>query len=220
MGKLKQTKEIVNNENKIFTIPNILSICRLVMVPFIFWSYINEQYLTSVLLILISGITDVIDGFIARTFNQISNLGKILDPLADKFTQVCVVLLILITNHTDMGLCVMFVILCIKEVSTLFFGTQLLSSGKTNIVSKWYGKLSTVILYATMTLYALIIALRKFEIIPPPVYWLDILATIFSWVTAAALIYSMVGYMSCYVINKENNKNSNNNSDNNLGDSK
>ncbi len=220
MGNVKQNSKAEINENRIFTIPNILSICRLVMVPFIFWSYINEQYICSAVLILVSGLTDVIDGFIARTFNQISNLGKILDPLADKFTQVSVVLLILITNHTDMGLCIMFVILCIKEVSTLFFGTQLLSSGKTNIVSKWYGKLSTVILYMTMTLYALIIALKKFEVIPA-VHWLDIAATIFSWVTAAALIYSMIGYMSCYVLNKDNNaQNVNNNSDNSLGDSK
>ncbi|MBQ0110524.1 MAG: CDP-alcohol phosphatidyltransferase family protein [Oscillospiraceae bacterium] len=178
---------------------------RLILIPFIFWSYINEYYSLSLGLIFLSGITDVFDGMIARKFNQISNLGKILDPIADKCTQICVVLLILFGNIHDMGLCVMFVILCIKEISTLLFGAMLINSGNNNVVSKWFGKFSTVCLYITMIIYALKMLLMKLEVIAPQ-NTMDIIATVCAWITACALVYSMIGYMKCYVINKDNSK--------------
>ena len=87
----------MRNKN-IFTIPNILSIFRLLLLPVIVYTYMNQKdYVLTGVLLLVSGITDLLDGYIARTFHMISDLGKILDPVADKATQA-VVLLCLITR--------------------------------------------------------------------------------------------------------------------------
>ena len=76
------------NLNKVFTIPNILSFFRLILIPVLIWSYVvKKDYATTGWILLLSGLTDIADGFIARKFHMISNLGKILDPVADKLTQ-------------------------------------------------------------------------------------------------------------------------------------
>ena len=76
------------NLNKIFTIPNILSFFRLILIPVLIWSYVlKKDYVATGWILLLSGLTDIADGFIARRFHMISNLGKILDPVADKLTQ-------------------------------------------------------------------------------------------------------------------------------------
>ena len=72
---------------QIFTVPNILSFIRLIMIPAIIVLYFNDYYILSVCLIALSGLTDVADGIIARKFKLVSDLGKVLDPLADKLTQ-------------------------------------------------------------------------------------------------------------------------------------
>ncbi len=73
---------------RILTIPNLLSFFRIALIPIIAWSYCvkRDNTLTAILLLL-SGATDIIDGFIARTFHMVSDLGKVLDPVADKLTQ-------------------------------------------------------------------------------------------------------------------------------------
>ena len=71
-------------EGKVLTIPNLLSCLRLALIPAFVWTYlVRQDPEATVLLLLISGLSDVADGFIARPFHMISNLGKVLDPLAD-----------------------------------------------------------------------------------------------------------------------------------------
>ena len=78
-------------KKEICTIPNMLSIFRLVLIPVYIYIYLNatESYHYSIAagILAISCLTDMIDGKIARKFNMISELGKVLDPLADKLTQ-------------------------------------------------------------------------------------------------------------------------------------
>ena len=81
---------------RILTLPNLLSMLRLSMIPVITWLYVEkENYLLTGIVVLFSGITDICDGFIARRFNMTSDLGKVLDPIADKATQITVALLLL-----------------------------------------------------------------------------------------------------------------------------
>ena len=76
-------------EGKILTVPNLLSALRLCMVPLFLWIYLRlDEPLWAGGLLVISGITDTVDGWIARRFHQVSNLGKALDPFADKVTQI------------------------------------------------------------------------------------------------------------------------------------
>ena len=80
----------------LITIPNILTYIRIILiVPFVYF-FLKENYIPAVICIGVSGLTDCFDGMIARRFNQVTSLGKILDPIADKFTLLAVVILSLI----------------------------------------------------------------------------------------------------------------------------
>ena len=135
-------------DGKIWTIPNVLSFFRLLLVPFIIWAYVGLRNDTlTILLLAVSAMTDVLDGRIARKFNMISDLGKALDPFADKITQVCVVLILAIRNFPllwyRLGICV-FRELCMGILGYI-------TIRKTNKVpgARWYGKVSTIVLYAS-----------------------------------------------------------------------
>ena len=81
------------NLNRIITVPNLLSFFRLCLIPVIIWSYcVKKNPLLAGEILLLSGLTDLADGYIARRFHMISNLGKILDPVADKLTQAAMLI--------------------------------------------------------------------------------------------------------------------------------
>ena len=87
--------EVSNKENRILTIPNLMSLFRLMLIPVIMWAYLGmKNYWLVAGLLILSGLTDVADGFVARHFNQISALGKVLDPVADKFTEGILMILL------------------------------------------------------------------------------------------------------------------------------
>ena len=67
-------------------VPNILSICRLLLIPVIVISVVTSNYLLAIIVFTISSLTDIVDGYIARNFDAVTNVGKLLDPLADKLT--------------------------------------------------------------------------------------------------------------------------------------
>ena len=101
-------------KDQIITIPNILSFFRLALIPVIVWLYVlRDSRLWTTVVILISGLTDIIDGFIARKFNMTSDFGKAIDPLADKLTQLAV-LCCLIIDFPLIGLPV--TVMIIKEI--------------------------------------------------------------------------------------------------------
>lgn len=138
-------------KNKIVTIPNILSLFRLLLIPVIVWLYIvrKDPFGTTILLML-SGITDIADGIIARKCHMVSDFGKAFDPVADKLTQIAM-LFCLVTRYRWMllPLCVMVV----KEITAGILG--LLVIRKTGKVDSavWHGKATTVALYSMMILH-------------------------------------------------------------------
>ena len=138
-------------KHKIISIPNILSFFRLLLIPVIMWLYIVKKapVWTTVILVL-SGVTDVVDGIIARKCNMISDFGKAFDPVADKLTQIAM-LFCLVSRFKWMllPLCVMV----IKEVTAGILG--LLVIRKTGKVegAVWHGKATTVSLYSMMIIH-------------------------------------------------------------------
>ena len=138
-------------KKKIITIPNILSFFRICLIPVIVWLYLKEQnYLFTGLFVVISGLTDIVDGFIARTFHMISDLGKVLDPIADKATQAVVILLLV----TDFPL--MLIPLCIGAAKELFMaisGYMIIKKCDVVLGASWHGKAATVMLTVTMALH-------------------------------------------------------------------
>ena len=138
-------------KNKILTIPNVLSFFRLCLIPIIVWLYISkEDYFWTLMVLLLSGLTDVVDGIIARKCNMISDFGKAFDPIADKLTQVAMLCCLVVRFNymlIPLGMRV------IKEVVTGI--TALISIKKTEQVegAVWHGKLTTVVLYLMMAVH-------------------------------------------------------------------
>ena len=79
-------------------IPNALTVLRFILIPFILVLIFQDKYLEAFIILTASGITDVLDGFIARKFNFITNFGKLIDPLADKATQICILVTLALKN--------------------------------------------------------------------------------------------------------------------------
>ena len=75
------------------TIPNWLSFLRIALIPVFSVLFVKEYYIWAFALMIIGALTDLVDGKIARKFNQVSNLGKILDPVADKLSQIAIVII-------------------------------------------------------------------------------------------------------------------------------
>lgn len=148
---MEKQKQPNIQENKIVTIPNILSLFRICLIPFIVCLYFVEQsYFAAGCVLLLSGLTDIVDGFIARKFNMISNLGKVLDPIADKLTQA--VMLVCLTVRFPWMLLPLAMMIC-KELSMMITGAWVIR--RTGFVpgAVWHGKIATVLLYAMMFLH-------------------------------------------------------------------
>lgn len=142
-------KERLKKEN-ILTIPNLLSLLRIVLIPVIVWLYcVKKDVTATIVMIAVSGLTDIIDGRIARKFNMISDVGKVLDPVADKLTQMAMIFCLISTYPKLWALVVLFVV---KESIMFYWGYRVLKSKDEVNSAKWYGKLSTVVLYGVMAI--------------------------------------------------------------------
>ncbi len=139
--------------NKILTVPNVLSFFRLALIPVIIWLYIAKgEYVLTAGLIVLSGATDVIDGFIARRFNMVSALGKALDPVADKLTQ-CAMLICLVFRFPLMLL--PLGLLVVKELFSGITGLVIIKQSGKVYSALWHGKATTVLLYVLLLTHVL-----------------------------------------------------------------
>lgn len=169
---------------RIITIPNILSLFRIALIPFIVWAYWLGSNYVAIGLIVLSGVTDVVDGIIARKFNMVSDLGKILDPIADKLTQGAVIICLTIKYKLMSALISLF---ALKETAMGILGLITIKKvGEVN-GAKWYGKVNTVILYLVMG------ALVLFPNVPLMV------ANAMMIVCLASMIFSLIMYVRFYV---------------------
>lgn len=124
-------------------IPNILTVSRFFFIPFIFGAILNYQFLTAAILLTISGLTDVLDGIIARKFNFVSNFGKLIDPLADKANQLFTLIALAYINIIPWWI---LIVVFSKEL-LMVAGASFLYGKKLVVSSRWFGKLSTVLFY-------------------------------------------------------------------------
>lgn len=188
-------------------IPNILTVARFFLIPFVIYFLVVDNYLMAFIFLTISGLTDVLDGFIARKFNFITNFGKLIDPLADKATQISVLIALMLKNIIPFW---MIVIVALKEAA-MIAGASFLYGKELVVSSKWYGKLSTVLFYIAIVCsfgikhWNTIAENPANSISPLPqfdmwIYYLAIAATIFSLV-----MYYITFYRQGY-LKKENLK--------------
>jgi len=153
---------IKNWKKEIWTIPNILSLLRLVLIPVYITIYLNaasgKDYFLAAMILAVSCLTDLIDGKIARHFNMISTLGKILDPLADKLTQFALILCLAFKHPILWYLGGLFVI---KETFQLVAGSISLKRGRMLKGALLSGKICTTVLFISLIFLVLIPSLER-----------------------------------------------------------
>lgn len=139
------------------TIPNLLSMIRIILIPVFAVLYLNGDKIVAVSILFFSGLTDLFDGKIARKFNQISALGKILDPIADKLTQITVAIIFFIffRQSTEPLMNIfgwVFLVFLIKELVMIVGGLIMILLGIRPGAAEIFGKIATVVFYSVMTL--------------------------------------------------------------------
>lgn len=143
----KLTKE------EIFSIPNLMGYFRILLIPVFCYLYLTAQtsrdYLYAALVVLISSLTDLFDGKIARRFHMVTDLGKALDPIADKLTHGALAFCLAVRYPLMWGL---IVLLVIKEGYMGIMGLIFLKKGKMLNGAMWFGKVCTAVLFVGMLL--------------------------------------------------------------------
>lgn len=169
-------------------IPNALTIVRFLLIPFILFYIFTGNYILAFIFFTISGITDVVDGFIARKFNLISNFGKLMDPLADKLTQIATLTSLVIIDIIPIWI---LIIVLAKEF-IMIVGASFLYGKDVVVYSRWYGKAATVLFYLAIVCSLL---LKQFNLggiwqeLDYMVYCLALITTIFALIMYVKDLY-------------------------------
>ena len=171
-------------------IPNILTVLRFLLIPVILHFLVHDQFILAIIFLTLSGITDILDGTIARKFNFITNFGKLIDPLADKITQLSILWMLVIKNIIPLWI---LVIVLLKE-ATMVAGASFLYGKELVVSSKWYGKASTVLFYLAIVLSMIFRDLQIQTSIDLIIYYIAVTMTIFSLVMYFREFY-MQGYL-------------------------
>lgn len=148
---------IKNWKKEIITIPNLLSMFRLALIPVYISIYLkattSADYYLAAAILAVSCLTDLIDGKIARHFNMISTLGKILDPLADKLTQFTLIICLTVKHPILKYLVSLFIL---KESFQLIAGCLNLRKGKMLKGALLTGKICTTVLFVSLIVLVMI----------------------------------------------------------------
>lgn len=146
----------VVHRKDILTIPNLLSFFRVILaIAFLGVFYdpaVENKREVLALILIVSGLTDLLDGKIARRFHMVSEFGKILDPAADKITQG-VLLICLLSKYEALKWA--FVLFLLKESYMAIGGIRVLERTNRNDGAMWYGKVNTTVFYVVLFLLIL-----------------------------------------------------------------
>lgn len=194
-GKRDYKEEI---KQEAFTLPNLFSYFRLILIPVFVILYVKDYYLFAFITLIVSWVSDVADGLIARRFNMVTDLGKVLDPLADKLTQGAMIICVA-TNYSAMWILIGFLV--VKELAMITMGYYVLKLTNELNSARWYGKLCTGALYVVMMLHVIT------PDIPAPVSYGFMIAC------AALMMFSLVMYMLMYMKKINAAENTDNNTD-------
>ena len=134
---------------KLKNIPNVLSVVRIILVGVFVYTFFCVNHTVALIVFLLAGATDVVDGYLARRNNWITDLGKILDPCADKLMQCTVLVSLYVKQFIPLWFVIPFFA---KEIITLLTGLLVIKKRSVVVVSKWYGKLTVCLFYATVVI--------------------------------------------------------------------
>lgn len=183
-----------------WTIPNLLSVVRIILIPIFAVLFYNDYPYWALFVLFLSGVSDFLDGKIARKYNQISELGKLLDPVADKLTQITIaVMLFLEFNKCDSAsmkaFSWVFLFFLAKEAVMVLVGGIMLLIGIKPGAAEIYGKVATFVFYGVMLIVIAFApemgVLRTWLTLPEPA--IKILVCISAVLTLVALISYIPG---------------------------
>lgn len=195
-------------------VPNILTIIRFLLIPLLIIVALQSDYISTIIVLTLSGITDILDGYIARRFNYITNFGKLMDPLADKATQITLLTVLTIQKIIPVWI---IVIVLLKEF-LMIAGASFLYGKELVVSSKWYGKLATVLFYIAIVCSLFteywngpLVGHPEYSLPTLPefhtyIYYLAVVATIFSLIMYIKAFY-LQGYLKNAINQENNNKN-------------
>ena len=180
-------QEAPDDTRRLLTVPNVITVVRLACIPVFLWLLFGrDDQATAAYLLAVLGTTDWIDGYIARHFNQVSALGKILDPTADRLLLAVGVVAILIDGSVPV---VVAVLTIVREVGVAIVAISLAALGARRIDVTWFGKAGT---------FGMMVAYPLFLVSHGGVTWADT-AEVLGWVAAVpGLVFgyiSAVGYV-------------------------
>jgi len=133
---------------KLKHIPNILSVIRICLIfVFVYAFFALNNLYVALFIFLLAGATDIVDGFLARRYNWITKIGKLLDPLADKLMQCTALICLWIKGLIPWWFATPFFV---KEGVMLLLGLIVIKRRDVAVVSKWYGKFAVCLFYATV----------------------------------------------------------------------
>lgn len=146
----ENVKDLFDNWN---TIPNWLCFLRIALIPVFSVLFIKEYYIAAFITMMVAAVTDLLDGKIARKYDMVSNLGKILDPIADKLSQIAIVIILLYKFwNTVPTLKYVLFLFIFKELLMVAGGALLMAKGMRPVAAEFWGKLATTVFYIFMIL--------------------------------------------------------------------
>lgn len=172
---------------EIQTIPNLLSIFRIFLLPIYIYFVLRQSFYIAGAVIVVSGLSDYLDGVIARRYNQVTDLGKVLDPFADKLTQL---FLILSMAWYRPWLWPLFGLFLIKEGFMFVAGLIGLSKNIKLSGAKWYGKVATAVIYVGMILLLLFPEL--------PTLWVRVIFAVITYGLLQSFVLYAVEYRKMF----------------------
>lgn len=180
MNQDMNKSEIITKD--LMTIPNAISFVRILLItPFVAF-FVTGCYIPAAVIIALSGLSDCFDGMIARRFHQESELGKVLDPLADKLTLIAIGICLIFIEPYVLPL---MIVMVFKDTLMIIGGTIVIKRGIIPPKSVWYGKVSTILFYLTVGGIVLMTIL-DYRNLPLMLSMLG--------VTLALMLYSLVMY--------------------------
>ena len=193
MSKFNENvKDLFTNWN---TIPNWMCFVRIALIPVFSVLFVKESYIAAFIVMIVAALTDVFDGKIARKYNMVSNLGKILDPIADKLSQIAIVVILIVKFWSfDGPLKYLLFLFIFKELVMVIAGAILLSLGMRPVAAEVWGKVATVVFYTFMiTIIAIgpsgaLVGVWFFKALPMPVIYVMVV------ISAILAFVSLFGY--------------------------
>ena len=188
------------------TIPNLISFIRILLIPVFAVLFYQGHTIAAVIILALSGLSDLVDGKIARKLNQVSNLGKMLDPIADKLTVFAITIILFLKfnqaqNEALNAFSWVFLLFIAKDILMLGFGLFMILKGMHPSAAEIFGKLATVAFYCVMVVIMAfgpeVGALRSIFVLPDTVMMiLVVVSVVFTFLAFFSYIPDVVKQFS------------------------